>query len=162
MMNESLSNPEQLTEADLRRLGIIAGLHDDAMVWEDEINTVRKFMPALLACARRDMEQQKRIAELEADNTMLLKRLDAVMDIQRETDSKTVEIVDKVKELEAALQFSRYAHQEHIKEYMEQLNKMSALLDRAPHMVGLDTNDSLVCFMECARCAWERMKGGGK
>jgi hypothetical protein len=86
-MSELLSNAEQLTEADLRRLEIIAGLHDDAMVWEDEINVVRKFMPALLAAARREqelasevgvllseredatlerIEHKKRIAELEA------------------------------------------------------------------------------------------------
>jgi hypothetical protein len=148
-MSELLSNAEQLTEADLRRLEIIAGLHDDAMVWEDEINVVRKFMPALLAAARREqelasevgvllseredatlerIEHKKRIAELEAHNADLLKRFNDSLDRERVLIEHTV--------------------------------KLEALLDRVPH--DQRVIDNLRCSRDCPRCAWEKMKGGGK
>lgn len=56
---------DQLTEDVLDMMQQLYEMHSRAAV-ERFSDCLQRYAPALLACARRDMEQKKRIAELES------------------------------------------------------------------------------------------------
>lgn len=113
-MSDSLSKAEPLPPEVLEKLKTIGCLHGDAMLWEDEVAEVRKFMPALIAAAERVQELEatfdlqwhadqraiKRWQEAHPDKPCVWPdRADMVVWLMGELDTKE----KRIAELEAAL-----------------------------------------------------------
>jgi hypothetical protein len=127
---------DQLTEEVLARLeGCLANdPYGTAYVKRDELI-------ALLAAARRDMHQRKPWSVTLCGKDIFTQHKCEVVDVGHADKILMVRCHD----LDAA---------------EKRIAELEALLDDVPHhlVYGIEGR----CYVDCPRCAWERMKGGAK